>query len=283
MDSIKLIALDLDGTLFDSRSQISQENIDTIKKACQAGVNVVISTGRPFIGVPFEKLKGTGINYAITTNGAAIYEISTGKCIYQDSMSQELALNAINYILSKDVHMDAFIEGKAYSPLKCLEVGQRLAIRPELKAYILGESRVRVEDLPEFIIANNYTVQKCTLNFANDEKGEPISREDIRQFLEAQNMYDIVSGGFNNLEFTKKGVDKGVGLNHLSKHLGISIEQTMAIGDTENDLSILEAASIGVAMGNATPDLKEKADYVTLTNDEDGVAAAIKHFIPFLK
>ena len=80
MNAIKLIALDLDGTLFNNQSQISAHNIDTIKKATEAGTTVVISTGRPYSGLPFEQLKGSGIRYAITTNGSAIYEIESGKC-----------------------------------------------------------------------------------------------------------------------------------------------------------------------------------------------------------
>ena len=73
MNAVKLIALDLDGTLFNSQSQISAHNIDTIKKANEAGSTVVISTGRPYNGLPFEQLKGSGIRFAITTNGSAIY------------------------------------------------------------------------------------------------------------------------------------------------------------------------------------------------------------------
>lgn len=76
---MKLIALDLDGTLFNNKSQISQENIKAIKEATAAGINVVISTGRPFGGLPFEAIKDTGILYAITANGSAIYEIDTKK------------------------------------------------------------------------------------------------------------------------------------------------------------------------------------------------------------
>lgn len=281
MTPIKLIALDLDGTLFDSNTQISKQNIEAIKRATSQGVHVVISTGRPYIGVPFDKIKDTGINYALTTNGAAIYEISTGKCIHQDGMDQELALNAINYVLSKDVHMDAFIDGKAYSPLQCLDPGMRMSVNPALKAYILGETRTRIEDLQSFIVDNNLAVQKVTINFVNDENGVPIDREAINNFLIEDGRYNAVCGGYNNLEFTKAGVDKGVGLRQLAKYLGVPIEQTMAVGDTENDLAILQAAGIGVAMGNATPEIKELADYVTLSNDESGVAAAINHFIPF--
>ena len=90
---------------------------------------------------------------------------------------------------------------------------------------------------------------------------------------------NVVCGGYNNLEFTAAGVDKGMGLKKLAELLSIPMESTMAIGDTENDLAIIEAAGIGVAMGNATDAVKARADYVTTTNTKDGVAAAIEHFI----
>ena len=106
---MKLIALDLDGTLFNNQSQISKENIKAIKEATAAGINVVISTGRPFGGLPFEAIKDTGIRYAITANGSAIYEIDTKKCLYENCLSDETAFSIIDYLMTKRVHMDAFI------------------------------------------------------------------------------------------------------------------------------------------------------------------------------
>ena len=106
---MKLIALDLDGTLFNNKSQISKENIKAIKEATAAGINVVISTGRPFGGLPFEAIKDTGIRYAITANGSAIYEIDTKKCLYENCLSDETAFSIIDYLMTKRVHMDAFI------------------------------------------------------------------------------------------------------------------------------------------------------------------------------
>lgn len=98
---MKLIALDLDGTLFNNKSQISKENIKAIKEATAAGINVVISTGRPFGGLPFEAIKDTGIRYAITANGSAIYEIDTKKCLYENCLSDETAFSIIDYLMTK--------------------------------------------------------------------------------------------------------------------------------------------------------------------------------------
>lgn len=116
MKDIKLVALDLDGTLFDNSSRISERNLTAIRSITDKGIHVVISTGRPFEGIPFDQIKGTGINYAITANGSGIYEISTGKCLYENAMDEELVTPILNFLLTRDIHMDAFIGGKGYTP-----------------------------------------------------------------------------------------------------------------------------------------------------------------------
>ena len=279
--SIKLIALDLDGTLFNEQGQISEENKKIIKMTNDAGIHVVISTGRPLIGIPLTQFEGTGIQYAITTNGSGVYEIATGKCIYEDSMPTEMILPILSYLLSKDIHMDAFIEGKAFSPEQCRANAHRLDVPESLKHYILN-TRVRVPDLPAFIQENHLSVQKMTLNFYPLSDGTYKDREDVKNFLLSHSEVSSVCGGYHNLEFTKAGVHKGIGLMKLAEHLHIDMKDTMAIGDTENDLQIINTAALGVAMGNATEEIKEAADYVTLSNEEDGVAAAIQHFLPEL-
>ena len=97
MQTIELIALDLDGTLFNNQSIITQENIDTINQAIEQGVTVVISTGRPFSGLPIEQLSQTKIQYAITTNGSAVYEIATKKLIYEDCMDNSVTFPIIDF------------------------------------------------------------------------------------------------------------------------------------------------------------------------------------------
>lgn len=277
MNAVKLIALDLDGTLFNSQSQISAHNIDTIKKANEAGATVVISTGRPYSGLPFEQLKGSGIRFAITTNGSAIYEIESGKCLFEEAMDEEIILPILDFLLTKDIHMDAFIGGKGYTPVQCVAAGQKLANPPALKHYILN-TRVRVDNLPLFIHENQLKVQKMTLNFYPE--GDIFKdREEVRKYLESNPAVTTVSGGYNNLEFTRADVNKGVGLQKMAQLLDIPVAQTMAVGDTENDLAIIRAAGFGVAMGNATAAVKSAADYITTSNDEDGVAAAIAHFL----
>lgn len=278
MKDIKLVALDLDGTLFDNSSRISERNLTAIRSITDKGIHVVISTGRPFEGIPFDQIKGTGINYAITANGSGIYEISTGKCLYENAMDEELVTPILNFLLTRDIHMDAFIGGKGYTQVQCVETAQKLTVPSSIKNYIIT-TRTRLDNILQFIHENQLKVQKMTLNFYPAADGTLIDRETVRKFLVSNPSITTVCGGYNNLEFTRADANKGVGLRKLAEILGVNPDATMAIGDTENDLAIIEAAGIGVAMGNATDAVKARADYVTTTNTKDGVAAAIEHFI----
>lgn len=278
MKDIKLVALDLDGTLFDNSSHISERNLTAIRSITDKGIHVVISTGRPFEGIPFDQIKGTGINYAITANGSGIHEISTGKCLYENAMDEELVTPILNFLLTRDIHMDAFIGGKGYTPIQCVETAQKLTVPSSIKNYIIT-TRTRLDNILQFIHENQLKVQKMTLNFYPAADGTLIDRETVRKFLVSNPSITTVCGGYNNLEFTRADANKGVGLRKLAEILGVNPDATMAIGDTENDLAIIEAAGIGVAMGNATDAVKARADYVTTTNTKDGVAAAIEHFI----
>lgn len=275
--NIKLVALDLDGTLFNSQSVISKRNIDTIRKATDAGINVIISSGRPYNGLPHDPAKAAGMQYAITANGAAVYELGTKKCLYESCINDEVVIPITDYLLTKKVHVDVFIDGHGYSPIKCLEDAKYLCVPPSLKEYIMN-TRTRVPSITDMIKENGTHVQKITLNFDVDENGKFYCRDEVFDYLTSIPQIDVVSGGYGNLEFTKKGVSKGVALVKLAEILGINIASTMAIGDSENDLAIIEAAGIGVAMKNATDLIKDTADYITDSNDEDGVATAIAKF-----
>lgn len=125
-------------------------------------------------------------------------------------MDEEIILPILDFLLTKDIHMDAFIGGKGYTPVQCVAAGQKLANPPALKHYILN-TRVRVDNLPLFIHENHLKVQKMTLNFYPE--GDIFKdREEVRKYLESNPAVTTVSGGYNNLEFTRADVNKGVGL-----------------------------------------------------------------------
>jgi hypothetical protein len=279
MQSYKLVALDLDGTLFDNQSQITKDNLAEIRRVTADGVHVVISTGRPFCGLPFSQIEGSGIAYSINTNGSSIYRLADQTCIYEDSMPTEMVLPIIDYLLGKDIHFDLYIDGKAYSPTQCIGAIQNLAVPETIRTYIRN-SRIRIPDMPGFVREHNYSVQKITMNFSPDENGVLKNREEIRTYFESRSDITCVCGGYNNLEISNRTADKGSGLMHLAEYLHIPVAETIAIGDSENDLAIIKAAGLGIAMENATDAIKAAAGDITLTNEESGVAAALRKYFP---
>ena len=122
-------------------------------------------------------------------------------------------------------------------------------------------------------------IQKVTLNFIPAADGTFLHRDEIWNLLTACPDICVVDGGFHNIEFTAANVNKGLGLRFIAKELGISIEETMAVGDSGNDAEMLMAAGLGVAMGNASKEIKAISDVITLTNEECGVAHAIEKYI----
>lgn len=278
MKPVKLIAMDLDGTLFNPDGIITEKTKDELKRVGAMGVHTVISTGRPFNGLPFDQITDTAIEYAITTNGASIYRIADKTCLYDNSMPLETYLPILEYILSREIHIDIYIDGKGYTPIRCRENIGRLDVPESLRKYMIA-TRTPVEDLLEYVKDCGEKVQKINLNFYPQPDGSLLHREETLRFLKSNPDITVVGGGFRNFEIGKAGVTKIEGIRELCKLLNVPMEQTMAIGDSENDYSMINAAGIGVAMANASEDILSIADYITTSNTEDGVGEAIKHFI----
>lgn len=277
--SFQLIALDLDGTLFHSESRVSEENKAAIKKAAGQGITFVISTGRPYKGLPLETMTELGIRYAITTNGAAVYKVPEKECLFENCMPAALVADIIEELLKLEIHMDLFIHGNAYTPVQCRETFLKIKRLPEsLKEYILS-TRESIPDMVTFLRKEQSPVQKLTLNFPEKESGGFIDRDKAMEILNRYPEVYYLSGGYGNLEFTKAGISKAKGLSFLCEHLHIPIEHTIACGDSENDLDIMKAAGLGIAMANAPEDIRRQADDVTLSNDEHGVAAMLEKWI----
>lgn len=281
MDSqmIQLIALDLDGTLYNSSGRISNGNKAALRRAIASGVTVIISTGRPYVGLPVDELNELGIRYAITSNGSAIYHVPDKKCIYEDAISNEDSVRLLSMLYRFPLHLDAFINGDAYTQRSTRPLIDKLRIPESLRTYI-RDTRTVVDDLPAFIAKEGCCIQKVTVNFVPDDAGNLTARDDVTAMLEQYPQLHFVSGGFRNIEINKSGISKAKGLRFLCELLQIPIACTFACGDSENDYDILTAAGIGAAMANSEDILLQAADFVSRSNDEDGVAYAIDTFLP---
>ena len=275
---IKIIAVDLDGTLFTSSKEILPETLSALERASAMGIEIVPATGRPFHGVS-EKVTGLEfVNYILTCNGAAIYNRRTGECLYEQPMSWEKGAEILTALKGLNISIDAFINGYSYKERSQINFIDSLALSQVMKDYI-KKTRLYVDDLIEFVSSEKYSVQKITLNFAKNPDGTSLDRDETKARLDKISDIAVVSGGDNNLEITESTINKGISLVNFGKRLGIDRSQIMAFGDSGNDLEMLKAAGFGVAMGNSEKAVLDIADYVTLSNNDNGIGDAIEKLI----
>lgn len=276
---IKLVALDMDGTLFNDKLEITEENQRMIRAAIEAGTHVIISTGRPYVALPIEKLTDLGIRYAITSNGGGIYRIPEKECVYSSCMPPEVIVPVIRFLQTKEIQYDAFVSGNRYRESNRQYIVDRLTQFPEATRNMVKTNAMFVDDLATFIEERGLDVEKMTINFYPLPDGTYKDRDDVWSYLSANPQITALCGGYMNMEYTMAGTTKAMGLRFLADLLNVPMECTMACGDTQNDADIMQAAAIGVAMGNAGNDIKAIADFVTKSNNDSGVAYAIEKFV----
>jgi len=278
MSKVKLIALDMDGTLFNSQGEISEKDKAAIQKATENGVAVAVATGRAYSELPIEQLCQIGIRYAITGNGSAVYKMPTMECVFSDCMEDELVCKILEEAGKLDIYYDVYIKGLIYRPESVTHNIRKMDMPSSLHETV-EKTRIVVDDLVAYIRETEGQVEKATLNFALLEDGTLLNRDKTAEILDRYPQIEYLSGGFHNWEFTKKGVNKGSGLKFLAERIGVAVEETMACGDSQNDYSMLKAAKVAVAMGNAKEEIKAIADFITLSNEESGVGHAIEKFV----
>lgn len=273
MAEIKLIALDLDGTLLDSQKRLSSKNESILKECIRQGIWVVPCTGRIWGGVPDFLRDFPGIRYAITTNGAIIEDIATGEILKEHKLTCRQALDILKMAREFHTMYDVYVDGRGYGEERFLYHMEEYGVTPLVQEMIRG-TRMFVPDLWERISEIGRSVEKINYFFSDMEE-----RIRAKEALDARGDVIVSSSFSNNLEINALGATKGEGILHLAQYLGVEPDETIGIGDGGNDVTMMQMAGIGVAMGNAEDSLKEIADYVTLTNDEDGVAFAIEKLI----
>lgn len=274
MHDIRLIALDLDGTLLDSDKRLSENNREALERAASEGVYIVPTTGRFYSAMPDVIRSLPFVRYAILINGARVIDIVTGKVLYRAEMKWDHALKIMEYLDTLDVIYDCFMDNRAWMT-EALK-GKIDEFSPnEHYRKMLHELREPVDELKAFVSEKKHSVQKIQFFFR-----DPSIREDLIRDLSIRFPAEAISSAvINNIEINHKNANKGNAITRLSKKLGFGPENVMSFGDGLNDLPMITAAGLGVAMGNASDYIKSHADYVTDTCDNDGVAKAIHHFL----
>lgn len=267
---IKLIGLDLDGTLLHEDKTLDKSTIEYLEHLAEKGIEIVPITGRPLYGVP-QLVRGIkGVNYIITSNGAQITENATSLPLFQYPLSTEQSQEIIDIVSGFDCLYEVFYEGYGHCEPKVFDHFKRVYTCTPIGEYIFSSRKV-VDDIKAQFKGTKLQADEIFIICKDQHHREEIKAQtDKIKGIQ----YCMLADRF--LEITKLGTDKGFALETLCNHLNIDLKNTIAFGDGENDLEFLSKAGISVAMGNAKDIVKQKAHIIADTNDNNGVEKTLR-------
>lgn len=271
---ISCIALDLDRTTLNSQGRLSETTKKTIKRAIASGIQIVVASGRALRSLPEELLEIEGIRYAITSNGAAVYDLRTRECLKEYRLTSASVEEILRRTEKLGVAYEAFIDGKPYGQKEYVKDPVRFGATPASVPYV-QRTRQPVENIREFILSNKERLNSLDVVVKDEETKEKIWA-DLKQNV--PDLY-ITSSIIQLLEISYKDCGKHSGARFLLDYLGIPQQELAAFGDGDNDAELLRFAGLGIAVANASPGCQAAADEITLSNDEDGVARAIEKIL----
>ena len=270
---IRIIALDLDGTLLNSNKELTERNYRALEAAAAKGIQIVPTTGRFYDGMPQMIRELPFVNYAITINGAHVHNVHTGEVLYRAEIPWQQAVDLMRFLDTLPVVYDCFMDDSAFMTAALKEKIDQCTDDPHYRKMV-RQLRESVPELKAFITERGQDVQKSQF-FTMDQA--------LRQQMLAeipQRFPGLITSSalLHNVEINNHRANKGAAVLALAEHLGCGAEHVMAFGDGLNDLTMIEAAGMGVVMDNGADELKRCADYITDDCDHDGVAAAIEKF-----
>ncbi len=272
-DPIRIIALDLDGTLLNTNKELSSGNLAALERAAAAGIEVVPTTGRFYGGMPEVIRNLPFVHYAITINGAEVADLCTGEVIYKAEIPWQQAVEMMAMLDELPVIYDCYQGNEAFMTAELKKHIDTTISSPHYRKMV-HELRQPVPELKAFLTERKLGVQKVQFFTRYPELRLKLLEEMPHQYTDLC----VSSSVSDNVEINQIHANKGEALLALASHLGLKREQTIAFGDGLNDLSMLKEAGIGVAMSNACNETKEFADWIAPSCDEDGVAHGIYKF-----
>lgn len=268
MKSIKAIVLDLDGTLTNDAKEITPRTHDTLMRAQQKGLRVILASGRPTYGISAiaDELEiGKYGGFALAFNG--------GKIIEWGAEPRIIAERILDPALVEPLHAAAKEAGCEILTYQ----GEGIAATNTRNKYVLHEAfinKMPVVQYEDFVRQVQHPINKCLI-VGDPQRLIPLEHRLAKSFEGQLSVYR--SAAFF-LECMPQGIDKAASLQVLAEKMGISREEMIAVGDGYNDLSMIRFAGMGVAMANAARDVQDAADYITYSNQEDGVAHVVEKF-----
>ncbi len=264
----KVLVLDIDGTLTNSQKEISLETKRAIQETLKRGHKVILASGRPTQGMrryerelELEQYDG----YLLSFNGARIIACRTGEVVYQQTLPLTIIPGLYAFARDHECGLVTYF-------------GDRIISAFEPDEYVKLESRINGMDIKKVDNFKNYVdfdINKCIVT-APPERAEKLVKELADRYQDRLSVYR--SEPFF-IEIMPQNVDKATSLDRMLESVGLTRENAICCGDGFNDISMIKYAKVGVAMGNAQPAVKEVADYITGTNDEDGLVQVMEEFV----
>lgn len=269
----QIIASDLDKTLLNDACQVSPENWAAIEKLHRLGVHFVPASGRSFEEMPIELRECPFIRYYLSSNGSVIYDKVTGDS-YERAFSRELGQAVLDKLYSYPVCLMLHAENRSYVDIRTHNAAhyQSFHMNQIWVDFALSYDKP-VSDLKAYAYQLP-SIQSFCVFFLNME-----DLLECKAFLEQDERLLVAQTDPCNLEIFTSQAGKGNGLHLLAEQLSIPIKQTIAVGDSTNDMTMVQAAGLGLAMENAVPELKAAADAVICTNEEHSIQYILKHYI----
>ena len=272
--NIKCIALDLDRTTLNASGRLSDGNYNALCHAIENGVHIVIASGRSFDTLPKDVLAVPGIEYAITSNGAAIYHIPTSTCLHEYKMTPDSVECIIQIAKQHETALEVFIDGKTYALKAYVEDPVSYGTTPQAIPYIQS-TRIPIDDIISFIREHIDHIDSMDIVVSGEQQKQLIWNE---LKYNCDEIY-ITSSVSQLIEISHKDAGKHSGLRFIREYLNLKPEETAAFGDGDNDIDLLKEAGIGIAMENASSKCKDAATFITKHHDKDGVAYGITEFL----
>jgi Cof subfamily protein (haloacid dehalogenase superfamily) len=274
VSDIRLVATDLDGTLFDREHRIPEDNRRALERCAAKGVEIVVATGRALSTVPAEARSLAGVRYLVCANGANIYDNATEELLYAKYLSREAMESVRDLMENAAIMKEVFWEGDPYTSRSAYDDLARFGVPDWFRDYVLT-TRIPVDDLAAFTREHIEQIENINVNYANyhirDFIVDRLKRDDGR-------LYTLTASLPFNIEIGGMGVDKAGAIAQVAEWLGVAREQCLCVGDNSNDVSMIKWAGVGVAVSDGVPAALEAADYVTAPSAESGVARALEHF-----
>ncbi|MDY6037836.1 MAG: Cof-type HAD-IIB family hydrolase [Eubacterium sp.] len=270
---IKMIGLDLDGTVLNENGEFSERTKKVFRAAKALGIHIVIATGRAEFSLPKNICEIEEIEYVITSNGARILNLKEDCVVYENFISPDKVKEVLHVLESQNACAEMFADGKAYISKSEYDAVISGEIITRSREYVMA-TRNPVDDIFGYMISCQDHIENISVNYPNAR----VKHETEVRLAEIDGITLTSSFPLNN-EIGGATTSKADALEFLLKKLNLDSENLMVCGDSQNDIAMIKYAGIGVAMENADENVKSIANLVTLSNDDDGVAHAIEKYV----